>query len=100
MGGANQLRLAAFLPATSLSHIRRTISPASLHIAKSWRELDELATSAQLSALMLDPNADGRMDLAAAIRLLVTHPAIASFAYVPANASSLRAVVKLHKVGL
>ena len=61
-------------------------------IAQSWDEVDTIVREKPVTALILDPAADGVMNVEAVMRLLKQYPSLPIVAYVTLNASSFGAV--------
>jgi len=91
----------AFLPERSLAHIRHVfIKERDFVIAQSWDEVDTLIREKPVTALILDPAADGVMNVEAVMRLLKQYPSLPIVAYVTLNPSSFGAVLQLSRAGL
>lgn len=69
-------------------------------IAKSWDEVDTLVREKPVTALVLDPAADGVMNVEAVMKLLKQYPSLPIVAYVTLNHSSFGAVLQLSRAGL
>lgn len=69
-------------------------------IAQSWDEVDTLVRERPVTALILDPAADGVMNVEAVMRLLKQYPSLPIVAYVTLNPSSFGAVLQLSRAGL
>ena len=96
----NVMAIATFLPAAAANHLRRLVHDEELWIANDWRELDLLASDARITAVVLDPGADGRMNVESVVHLMGDNPSVPVFAYVPATPWHLKAIFKLSKHGL
>ena len=95
------MTVVAFLPERSLAHLRHVfIKERDFVIAQSWDEVDTLVRERPVTALILDPAADGVMNVEAVMRLLKQYPSLPIVAYVTLNPSSFGAVLQLSRAGL
>jgi AraC-like DNA-binding protein len=103
-GHAYQRRLVtvvAFLPERLLAHVRHVfIKDQDFVIAKSWDEVDMLVREKPVTALILDPAADGVMNVEAVMNLLKNYPSLPVVAYAVLNPASFGAMLQLTRAGL
>jgi AraC-like DNA-binding protein len=95
------LSVAAFLPARLLTHVRHVFAEdTELFVAHSWEELDTLIRRKPVAAVILDPMADGIMNVGAVAGLLTRYPSLPLIAYVTLGAPAFGAVAQLGRLGL
>jgi AraC-like DNA-binding protein len=95
------LSVAAFLPARLLTHVRHVFADdTELFLAHSWEELDTLIRRKPVAAVILDPMADGIMNVGAVAGLLTRYPSLPLIAYVTLGAPAFGAVAQLGRLGL
>ncbi len=92
--------LIAFLPPKAAESLRRFVAGEKVMLARSWREVESLLHVYAASAVILDPAADGCMNVQAAIDLMRKFPATPTVAYVSLTAPNLKAVFELSRFGL
>lgn len=68
--------------------------------ARSWEELDTVIRQKPVTALILDPAADGVMNVDAVVNLLKRYPSLPLVAYVVLNQESFGAIAQLSRHGL
>jgi len=91
----------AFLPERSLAHVRHVfVKEKDLVIAHSWNELNAIIREKPVTALILDPSADGTMNVDAVTTLLKQFPSLPVVAYVVLNQASFGAITQLARHGL
>ena len=104
MGRVHQRRLVtvvAFLPERLLAHVRHVfIKDQDFVIAKSWDEVDLMVREKPVTALILDPAADGVMNVEAVMNLLKNDPSLPVVAYALLNPASFGAMLQLTRAGL
>src|SRR6187455_2218986 len=67
--------VAAFLPARLLTHVRHVFADEpELFVASSWQELESVIRRKPVSVVLLDPAADGIMNVGAVASLLKRYP--------------------------
>ena len=95
------MSVAAFLPPRLLTHVKHVFADEpELLVASSWQELESLIRRKPVSAVILDPSADGIMNVSAVAGLLKRYPSLPLIAYVTLNAPAFNAVAQLGKMGL
>lgn len=95
------MSVAAFLPVRLLTHLRHVFADeAELFVAGSWQELESFIRRKPVSVVVLDPAADGTMNVAAVAGLLKRYPSLPLIAYVTLHAPQFSAVAQLGRLGL
>lgn len=95
------MNVAAFLPPRLLTHVKHVFADEpELLIASSWQELESFIRRKPVSAVILDPSADGIMNVSAVAGLLKRYPSLPLIAYVTLNAPAFNAVAQLGRKGL
>jgi len=95
------LSVAAFLSPRLLSHVQHVFEgEAELLIASSWEELDTFVRRKPVSVVILDPIADGVMNVSAVAGFLTRYPSLPLIAYVTLGAPAFNAVAQLSRLGL
>jgi AraC-like DNA-binding protein len=95
------LSVAAFLPARLLTHVKHVFTDEpELLVASSWQELESFIRRKPVSVVILDPSADGIMNISAVAGLLKRYPSLPLIAYVTLNAPAFNAVAQLGRMGL
>jgi AraC-like DNA-binding protein len=95
------LSVAAFLPSRLLAHVKHVFADEpDLVVASSWEELESLIRRRPVSVVILDPSADGTMNIDAVAGLLKRYPSLPLIAYVTLNAPAFNAVAQLGRLGL
>jgi AraC-like DNA-binding protein len=95
------LSVAAFLPPRLLTHVKHVFADEpELLVASSWQELESFIRRKPVSAVILDPSADGIMNVSAVASLLKRYPSLPLIAYVTLNAPAFNAVAQLGRLGL
>jgi AraC-like DNA-binding protein len=95
------LSVAAFLPARLLTHVKHVFADeAELLVASSWQELESFIRRKPVSVVILDPSADGIMNVSAVAGFLKRYPSLPLIAYVTLNAPAFNAVAQLGRMGL
>jgi len=69
-------------------------------VASSWQELESFIRRKPVSVVILDPSADGIMNVSAVAGLLKRYPSLPLIAYVTLNAPAFNAVAQLGRLGL
>jgi len=93
--------VAAFLPARLLTHVKHVFADEpELLIASSWQELESFIRRKPVSVVVLDPAADGVMNVGAVATLLKRYPSLPLIAYVTLHAPQFSAVAQLGRLGL
>jgi AraC-like DNA-binding protein len=95
------LSVAAFLPTRLLLHVKYVFADeAELLVASSWEELESFIRRKPVKVVILDPSADGKMNVAAVGGLLKRYPSLPLIAYVTLHAPAFAAVAQLGRLGL
>ena len=95
------MSVAAFLPARLLTHVKHVFADEpELLIASSWQELESFIRRKPVSVVVLDPAADGIMNVAAVASLLKRYSSLPLIAYVTLHAPQFSAVAQLGRLGL
>lgn len=95
------MSVAAFLPTGLLAHVKHVFADEpDLLIASSWQELEALIRRKPVSVVILDPSADGIMNVSAVAGLLKRYPSLPLIAYVTLHAPAFNAVAQLGRLGL
>ena len=95
------MSVAAFLPPRLVSHIRHVFADEpELLVAESWQELESFIRRKPVSVVILDPAADGIMNVSAVAGLLKRYPSMPLIAYVTLHAPQFSAVAQLGRLGL
>jgi len=95
------LSVAAFLPTRLLAHVKHVFADEpELLVASSWEELESLIRRKPVSVVILDPSADGIMNVSAVAGLLKRYPSLPLIAYVTLHAPASNAVAQLGRLGL
>ena len=95
------MTVVAFLPERLLAHVRHVfIKEQDFVIAKSWDEVDALVREKPVTALILDPAADGVMNVEAVMSLLKNYPSLPVVAYAVLSPGSFGAMLQLTRAGL
>ena len=95
------MSVAAFLPARLLTHVKHVFADdPEILVASSWQELESFIRRKPVSVVILDPSADGVMNVGAVSGLLKRYPSLPLIAYVTLNAPAFNAVAQLGRMGL
>jgi AraC-like DNA-binding protein len=95
------LSVAAFLPPRLLTHVKHVFADEpELLVASSWEELESFIRRKPVSVVILDPSADGNMNVEAVGGLLKRFPSLPLIAYVTLHAPTFGAVAQLGRLGL
>ena len=95
------MSVAAFLPNRLLTHVKHVfVDQSELFVATSWEELEILIRRKPVSVAILDPAADGTMNVGAVANLLKRYPSLPLIAYVTLHAPQFNAVAQLGRLGL
>jgi len=93
--------IAAFLPPRLLAHVRHVfIDEPDLLVASSWQELESFIRRKPVNVVVLDPSADGTLNVSAVAGLLKRYPSLPLIAYVTLHAPAFKAIAQLGKLGL
>jgi AraC-like DNA-binding protein len=95
------LSIAVFLPPQLLTHVRHVFAKEpDFFAAATWKELEEIIRREPVSVVILDPAADGVLDVDAVSGLLSRFPSLPLVGYVMLNPSSFGAIAELSRRGL
>lgn len=95
------MSVAAFLPARLLTHVKHVFADdPDILVAESWQELESFIRRKPVTVVILDPSADGIMNIGAVSGLLKRYPSLPLIAYVTLNAPAFNAVAQLGRMGL
>ena len=95
------MSIAVYLPEALLAHIRHVFqAEPDFLVAKSWTELDTLIRDHPVSVVILDPAADGIVNIDAVASILNRFPSLPLVAYVTFSPQSFGAVAQLARRGL
>jgi len=93
--------VAAFLPPRLLTHVKHVFAEEpEIFVASSWQELESFIRRKPVSVVILDPAADGTMNVGAVEGLLKRYPSLPLIAYVTLHAPQFKAVAQLGRLGL
>jgi AraC-like DNA-binding protein len=95
------LSVAAFLPPRLLTHVKHVFADEpDLLVASSWEELESIIRRKPVSVVIIDPSADGNLNVGAVAGLLKRYPSLPLIAYVTLHAPAFKAIAQLGKLGL
>lgn len=95
------MSIAVYLPPQLLAHVRHVfVSEPDFFVAASWKELDEIIRREPVEVLILDPSADGVVNVDAVASLLNSFPSLPIVGYVMLNPTSFGAIAQLSRRGL
>src|SRR5882762_11899200 len=93
--------IAAFLPPRLLAHVRHVfVDEPDLLVASSWQELESFIRRKPVNVVVLDPSADGTLNVSAVAGLLKRYPSLPLIAYVTLHAPAFKAIAQLGRLGL
>jgi AraC-like DNA-binding protein len=93
--------IAAFLPPRLLTHVRHVFADEpELLVASSWQELESFIRRKPVNVVILDPSADGTLNVGAVAGLLKRYPSLPLIAYVTLHAPAFKAIAQLGRLGL
>lgn len=93
--------IATFLPERKQTRVASAIkSSSNLLAAHSWPELTSLIQADQVGVVIVDPSAEGTLNINAVSNLLRTFPSVGVVAYVTLDPPNFRAIVALVRRGL
>jgi AraC-like DNA-binding protein len=92
--------LGIFVGRSSADWLENALQGTHVLFVKTWDELASLMRRCSVDAVILDPAADGTMNLGFVFSLLNSYPLLPVFAYVLMNPESLLAIAKLARRGL
>ena len=89
------------MPTQLLAHVRHVFArEPDFFAASSWKDLEEIIRREPVSVVILDPAADGVLDIDAVANLLNRFPSLPLVGYVMLNAASFGAIAQLSRRGL
>lgn len=97
---AGERNFAAFVSDSARNSLRRVMSPRVWFMAGNWDELDAHLHVARVRLALVEPAADGKIDLTALSGLMRRHSKVPIVAYVALSAENLMAIVHLSRYGL
>ncbi len=98
---ATALSVAAFLPPRLLTHLKHVFADEpELLVASSWQELEAFIRRKPVSVVILDPSADGTLNVGAVAGLLKRYPSLPLIGYVTLHAPAFKAIAQLGRLGL
>lgn len=90
-----------FLPPQLLAHVRHVfVKEADFFIANSWNELEEIIRREPVNVVIVDPAADGVIDVDAVARILHRFPSLPVVGYVMLTPTAFGAIAQLSRRGL
>ena len=92
--------IVAFLPERLLPHVRHVLDERDFVVAKSWNEVHTIVREKPVTAIILDPGADGSMNVEAVELLLNRYPSLPIVAYISLSEASFCAMARLARAGL
>jgi len=93
--------IAAFLPPRLLAHVKHVfVDEPDLFVASSWAELESFIRRKPVNVVILDPSADGTLNVGAVAGLLKRYPSLPLIAYVTLHAPAFKAIAQLGRLGL
>ena len=93
--------VAAFLPTRLLTHVKHVFADEpDILVASSWQELEVFIRRKPVNVVILDPSADGTLNVAAVAGLLKRYPSLPLVAYVTLHAPAFKAIAELGRLGL
>ena len=95
------MSIAVFLPPQLLAHVRHVfIKEPDFLVAASWKELEQIVRREPVDVLIVDPSADGVVNVDAVASFLHSFPSLPMIGYVMLNPSSFGAIAQLSRSGL
>lgn len=94
------MTIAAFLPRPNADYIRRFLPAGAVEVAASWTQLESRLAKPGIRLALVDPSADGTMNVGAVVRILNRNLSVPVVAYVTLTNENLKAVMRLSKCGL
>ncbi|MDQ6689410.1 MAG: helix-turn-helix domain-containing protein [Gemmatimonadota bacterium] len=92
--------VAAFLPLRLLTHVKHVLADEELLVAASWQELESFIRRKPVTVVIIDPSADGTLNVSAVAGLLKRYPSLPLIAYVTLHAPAFKAIAQLGRLGL
>jgi AraC-like DNA-binding protein len=95
------MSMVVFLPPQLLSHVRHVFArEPEFFAAQSWKELEGTIRREAVSVAIVDPAADGTVDVDAAAGILQRYPSLPMIGYVMLTATAFGAIAQLSRRGL
>lgn len=94
------MTIAAFLPPANADYVRRAVVTTDVVLATSWSDLESYASDPSIDLALVDPSAEGAMNIGAVTHTLKHYRHTPVAAYVPLTCENLKAVVYLSGHGL
>lgn len=97
----DHLSIAVFLPPQLLTHVRHVfVDEPDFHIAGSWKELEDIIRREPVSVAIVDPAADGVVDVDAVASIIQKFPSLPLVGYVMLSPTAFGAIAQLSRRGL
>lgn len=95
------MSIAVFLPTPLLAHVRHVfIAEQDFFAARSWPDLEVIIRREPVDVVIVDPSADGVVNVDAVALLLTSFPSLPLVGYVSLNPVSFGAIAQLARRGL
>lgn len=94
------MRIAAFLPCSSVDYLREVLPKGCIAEASSWTDLEQRVADPEVEMALIDPSADGIMKIGAATRVLGSHRDLPFVGYMPLTNENMKAAMTLSRQGL
>lgn len=95
------MSIAVFLPPQLVAHVRHVfLNEADFYVAGSWEDLEAIIRREPVDVLIVDPSADGAVNIDAVAGILNVFPSLPLVGYVMLNPVSFGAIAQLSRRGL
>jgi hypothetical protein len=95
------MSIAVFLPPQLLSHVRHVFArEPEFFAAQSWNELEGIIRREPVNVVIIDPAADGAVDVDSPAGILQRYPSLPVVGYVMLTATAFGAIAQLSRRGL
>ena len=95
------MSIAVFLPPQQLAHVRHVFaSEDDFLVATTWKNLEDIIRIQPVTVVIVDPSADGVMNVDAIATLLNRFPSLPIIGYVTLNPRAFGAIAQLSRRGL
>lgn len=95
------MSIAVFLPPPLLAHVRHVfVKEEDFFAARSWADLETIIRREPVDVVIVDPSADGVVNVDAVALLLTSFPSLPLVGYVTLNPVSFGAIAQLSRRGL
>lgn len=95
------MSVAAFLSPRLLTYVKQVFAEEpDLLVASTWDELDSFVRRKPVSVVILNPLADGIMNISAVATMLTNYPSLPLIAYISIDPTEFSAVAQLSRLGL